>query len=120
MWGWFFACRYACGGDTYFPASVNSATRAVVYAFYSWSLLTECGVPLVQKAHITELQMFQFAICACHALSCMYNFWNMQIPKMVLVIYFVVMMNGLVLYTDFHHQVEGSMTVYQYHFWNLA
>ncbi|CAK9065872.1 unnamed protein product [Durusdinium trenchii] len=108
MWGWFFACRYACGGDTYFPASVNSATRAVVYAFYSWSLLTERGVPLVQKAHITELQMFQFAICACHALSCMYNFWNMQIPKMVLVIYFVVMMNGLVLYTDFHHQVEGK------------
>jgi hypothetical protein len=29
MWGWFFACRYACGGDTYFPASVNAATRAV-------------------------------------------------------------------------------------------
>ena len=59
MWGWFFACRYACGGDTYFPAAVNSATRAAVYTFYSWSLLTERGVPLVQKAHITELQMFQ-------------------------------------------------------------
>lgn len=108
MWGWFFACRYACGGDTYFPASVNAATRAVVYAFYSWSLLTDLGVPLVQKAHITELQMFQFAICACHALFCMYNFWNMQIPRIVLVIYFMVMLNGLMLYTDFHYQVEGK------------
>ncbi|CAK9108180.1 Elongation of very long chain fatty acids protein 7 (3-keto acyl-CoA synthase Elovl7) (ELOVL fatty acid elongase 7) (ELOVL FA elongase 7) (Very long chain 3-ketoacyl-CoA synthase 7) (Very long chain 3-oxoacyl-CoA synthase 7) [Durusdinium trenchii] len=109
MWGWFFPCRYACGGDTYFPASVNSATRAVVYGFYSWSLLTVSrgGTPLV-KVHMTELQMFQFAICTCHALSCMYNFWNMQIPRVVLVIYFLVMMNGLMLYTDFHHRVEGK------------
>ncbi|CAJ1365310.1 unnamed protein product [Effrenium voratum] len=108
MWGWWFACRYACGGDTYFPAAVNSATRAVVYAFYSWSLLTERGVPLVQKAHVTELQMFQFAICACHALFCVYNFWNMQIPRAVLLIYFLCMMNGLMLYTDFHYQEEGK------------
>jgi len=34
MWGWFFACRYACGGDTYFPASINAATRAD--AWYSY------------------------------------------------------------------------------------
>ena len=70
----------------------------VVYAFYSLSLLSQRGVPLVRKAHVTELQMFQllacyrllalnqiptraatsscgimwpmprFAICACHAL----------------------------------------------------
>ena len=31
----------------------------VVYAFYSLSLLSERGVPLVRKAHVTELQMFQ-------------------------------------------------------------
>ena len=37
----------------------QSLPSKVVYAFYSWSLLTERGVPLVQKAHITELQMFQ-------------------------------------------------------------
>ncbi|CAE7694505.1 Elovl7 [Symbiodinium pilosum] len=108
MWGWFFACRYACGGDTYFPAAVNAATRAVVYAFYSLSLLSERGVPLVRKAHVTELQMFQFAICAFHALFCMYRFWDMQISRAVLLLYFLVMTSGLMLYTDFHYQAEGK------------
>ncbi|CAE7673757.1 ELOVL7 [Symbiodinium sp. CCMP2456] len=108
MWGWFFACRYACGGDTYFPAAVNAATRAVVYAFYSLSLLSQRGVPLVRKAHVTELQMFQFAICACHALFCMYRFWDMQISRAVLLLYFLVMTSGLMLYTDFHYQADGK------------
>eukprot|EP00931_Biecheleriopsis_adriatica_P067181 TRINITY_DN41369_c0_g1_i1.p1 TRINITY_DN41369_c0_g1~~TRINITY_DN41369_c0_g1_i1.p1 ORF type:complete len:738 (+),score=99.49 TRINITY_DN41369_c0_g1_i1:196-2214(+) len=108
MWAWFFACRYACGGDTYFPAATNAATRAVVYAFYSLSLLTERGVPLFRKARVTGVQMFQFAICACHALFCLYKFWDMQIPRVILVLYFLVMMNGLMLYTDFHYQAVGK------------
>ena len=52
---------------------------------------------------------------------CVYNFWNMQIARSVLLIYFLVMLtlgrsvrqfpsprNGLMLYTDFHYQVEGK------------
>ncbi|CAE7450774.1 ELOVL7 [Symbiodinium natans] len=108
MWAWFFACRYACGGDTYFPAAVNAATRAVVYAIYSLSMLSERGVPLVIKARVTELQMFQFAICAGHALFCLYTFWDMQISKAILVLYLLVMVTGLLLYTDFQNQAEGK------------
>ena len=47
------------GGTIPFKTQTITWSEAV-YAFYSWSLLTERGVPLVQKAHITELQMFQF------------------------------------------------------------
>eukprot|EP00928_Gymnodinium_smaydae_P081301 TRINITY_DN6484_c0_g1_i1.p1 TRINITY_DN6484_c0_g1~~TRINITY_DN6484_c0_g1_i1.p1 ORF type:complete len:759 (+),score=100.43 TRINITY_DN6484_c0_g1_i1:60-2336(+) len=108
MWAWYFACRYACGGDAYFPAAVNAITRAVVYAFYSLSLLTKNGVPFVRKARITGVQILQFGICALHALYCLYTFWDMHIPRIVLVLYFCVMMIGLVLYTDFHYQVEGK------------
>ena len=35
----------------------------VVYAFYSLLLLSQRGVPLVRKAHVTELQMFQLLAC---------------------------------------------------------
>uniref|UniRef100_A0A7S0B7Z5 PNPLA domain-containing protein n=1 Tax=Pyrodinium bahamense TaxID=73915 RepID=A0A7S0B7Z5_9DINO len=108
MWGWFFACRYACGGDAYFPAATNAATRAVVYAFYSLSLLTERGVPLFRKARVTGVQMLQLLLCAAHAVYCLYAFWDMQIPRLVLVLYLLVMLNGLVLYTDFHFQAEGK------------
>eukprot|EP00930_Biecheleria_cincta_P038097 TRINITY_DN26180_c0_g1_i2.p1 TRINITY_DN26180_c0_g1~~TRINITY_DN26180_c0_g1_i2.p1 ORF type:complete len:787 (+),score=76.14 TRINITY_DN26180_c0_g1_i2:54-2414(+) len=108
MWAWFAACRYACGGDTYFPAATNAATRAVVYAFYSLSLLTTKGIPLFRKARVTGVQMLQFGVCAVHALFCLYKFWDMSIPRTVLVVYFLVMTNGLMLYTDFHYQAEGK------------
>jgi hypothetical protein len=108
MWGWFFACRYACGGDTYFPAAVNAATRAAVYAFYSISLVAKKGMPLLRKARVTGLQIFQFGVCAMHALYCLYSFWNDEIPRALLVLYFLVMMNGLMLFSDFHYQVKGK------------
>jgi hypothetical protein len=108
MWAWFFACRYACGGDAYFPAATNAATRAIVYAFYSLSLLTERGVPFCRKARITAVQVGQFSVCAVHALFCLYTFWNMQIPRFVLVLYFAIMLMGIVLYTDFHYQAVGK------------
>lgn len=108
MWGWFFACRYACGGDAYFPAAVNAGTRAVVYAFYSLSLLTQRGMPFFRKARVTGVQMLQLVLCLLHALYCLYAFWGMNFPRFVLVLYVLVMLNGLVLYTDFHIQVEGK------------
>jgi hypothetical protein len=108
MWGWFFACRYACGGDTYFPAAVNAGTRAVVYAFYTLSMLSSSGVPFLRKARVTAVQMLQFGLCSLHALFCLCKFWNMDIPRILLVIYFVVMANGLFLYTDFHYQAVGK------------
>lgn len=108
MFAWFFACRYACGGDTYFPAAVNAGTRAVVYAFYSLSLLTRRGVPLIRKARVTDVQMLQFGILALHALFCLIKFWDMDIPRWLLVVYLLVMLNGLVLFSDFHTQAKDK------------
>mmetsp|Transcript_12746 Transcript_12746/g.36149 ORF Transcript_12746/g.36149 Transcript_12746/m.36149 type:complete len:787 (+) Transcript_12746:58-2418(+) len=108
MWGWFFVCRYACGGDAYFPAAVNAGTRIVVYAFYSLSLLTQRGVPFFRKARVTSVQMLQLVLCFMHSIYCLYAFWGMNFSKSVLVLYVIVMLNGLVLYTDFHVQQEGK------------
>jgi len=80
----------------------------VVFAFYSLSLFTETGVPLFRKARVTGVQMLQFGVCALHALFCLAKFWDMHLPKILLIVYFLVMMNGLMLYTDFHYQVEGK------------
>ena len=40
---------------------------------------------------------------------CMYRFWDMQISRAVLLLYFLVMASGLMLYTDFHYQAEGAI-----------
>ena len=37
----------------------------------------------------------------------MYRFWDMQISRAVLLLYFLVMTSGLMLYTDFHYQADG-------------
>lgn len=107
MWAWFFACRFACGGDTYFPAAVNAGTRAVVYAFYSLSLLTRQGT-LIGKARVTGVQMLQFGMCGAHALFCLVHFWDMDISRWLLAVYLLVMLNGLVLFSDFHYQVKDK------------
>ena len=40
---------------------------------------------------------------------CLYNFWNMQISRAVLVLYLLVMLTGLLLYTDFQNHSEGIL-----------
>jgi len=97
MWGWFFACRYACGGDAYFPAAVNSFCQVIVYLFYAISMMNETGIPLVRKARVTEVQVLQFAICATHA-SYVLAFGNM--PRAVAVCSLAVALSGLLLYVE--------------------
>merc|ERR1719473_1287975 len=73
MWGWFFACRFACGGDTYFPAMIHAACQFLVYLYYSVSLAGVQWIPdirLFHKARVTEVQMLQFVVCAAHAIFC--------------------------------------------------
>eukprot|EP00933_Yihiella_yeosuensis_P041370 TRINITY_DN35761_c0_g1_i1.p1 TRINITY_DN35761_c0_g1~~TRINITY_DN35761_c0_g1_i1.p1 ORF type:complete len:736 (+),score=112.38 TRINITY_DN35761_c0_g1_i1:80-2287(+) len=99
MWGWFFACRYASGGDTYFPALMNAACQAIVYVYYAISMLP-CIQKLfpLKKARFTEVQVFQFVVCGVHA---MYVLVRGCLPRSIYVVNLLVMAVSMVLYVDF-------------------
>mmetsp|Transcript_70512 Transcript_70512/g.147630 ORF Transcript_70512/g.147630 Transcript_70512/m.147630 type:complete len:1121 (+) Transcript_70512:238-3600(+) len=97
MWGWYFACRFGCGGDAYFPAVVNAFCQVIVYLFYAISMVNEKGIPLVRKAHVTEVQVAQFAICATHAFYCL-AFGHF--PRLVAIVSLGVAFSGVLLYVE--------------------
>lgn len=102
MWGWYFACRFACGGDTYFPAMIHAACQFLVYLYYSVSLAGGKYIPhwkIFRKARVTEVQMLQFVVCAAHAIFVL--IWG-NIPKPLAAFNIFVMANGLILFLDFH------------------
>eukprot|EP00419_Tripos_fusus_P022520 CAMPEP_0172721550 /NCGR_PEP_ID=MMETSP1074-20121228/79305_1 /TAXON_ID=2916 /ORGANISM="Ceratium fusus, Strain PA161109" /LENGTH=633 /DNA_ID=CAMNT_0013547309 /DNA_START=245 /DNA_END=2146 /DNA_ORIENTATION=+ len=106
-WGWFFVCRYACGGDSYFPAAVNCSCQFVVYLYYTLSLINARGVPFVRKARVSEVQVMQFIICAVHAA---YVLVKGHLPRAVATWSLLVMCSGLFLYVDFEdHQRHPSL-----------
>lgn len=39
VWAWFFVCKFACGGDAYFGAIMNSFIHVVMYGYYFLSLM---------------------------------------------------------------------------------
>lgn len=100
LWGWFFACRFACGGDSFLPTLIVSACQAVVYLYYSLSLLGLRGLPIVGKAYLTEVQTTQFVLCAAHSAK---EAFQGRLPRPLALLHLFVIANGLILYTDFHY-----------------
>ncbi|CAE8735467.1 unnamed protein product, partial [Polarella glacialis] len=98
MWGWFFVCKFACGGDSYFPAAVNSTCQVLVYLYYAVSIATQQGVPFIRKARVTEVQLFQFVLCAAHAV---YIIVRGTLPRALASLNLFVMVSSLALYVDF-------------------
>lgn len=107
LWGWFFACRFACGGDTYFPTLITSGCQTIVYLYYSLSLLGIRDLPLFRKAYVTEIQIAQFVVCAIHSI---FTAFHGHFPRSLAALHLFVIANGLVLYLDFHEDPkwEGS------------
>eukprot|EP00927_Polykrikos_kofoidii_P006656 TRINITY_DN12697_c0_g1_i1.p1 TRINITY_DN12697_c0_g1~~TRINITY_DN12697_c0_g1_i1.p1 ORF type:complete len:1048 (+),score=122.69 TRINITY_DN12697_c0_g1_i1:79-3222(+) len=97
VWGWFYVCRFACGGDSYFPAAVNSTCQVLVYLYYALSLTFPNGVPFMRKARVTEVQVLQFVVCATHA---SYVLVHGNLPRSVAALSLFVMLSGLVLYVE--------------------
>lgn len=99
-WSWFFVVRYGgCGGDSYFPAMVQSAVRIPVYFFYLCSIL---GLPIpLLKETVTKIQLLQFLVLLVHAVlvffagSMTFHFVGIQL---------FVMVNSLVLLTNFQYE----------------
>lgn len=98
MWGWFFVCRFACGGDSYFPAAVNCTCQVIVYLYYTLSMVYEQGMPLVRKARVAEVQVAQFVVCTLHAC---YVLYTGNLPRAVAFLSLLIMLFSLVLYSDF-------------------
>mmetsp|Transcript_67228 Transcript_67228/g.161094 ORF Transcript_67228/g.161094 Transcript_67228/m.161094 type:complete len:1092 (-) Transcript_67228:129-3404(-) len=101
MWGWYFACRFACGGDSYFPAAVSCTCQVCVYLYYTLSMLRPEGVPLFRRARVTEVQVLQFIVCATHAVIVLVNG---NLPRPVTAVSLVVMASGLYLYVEWDGQ----------------
>jgi elongation of very long chain fatty acids protein 4 len=101
MWGWFFACRYACGGDTYFPALVSAASQFIQYSYFCLSLFGFRSVPFFRKAIVSEVQIAQFVVCILFNL---YVAYIGHLPRMLAIVQLFVVGNGLVLFTDFHYR----------------
>ncbi|CAK0793057.1 unnamed protein product [Prorocentrum cordatum] len=103
MWGWFFCCRHACGGDSYFPAAVNCTCQALVYSYYSLSLLDSPGIPpvLLKRARVTEVQISRLMLCSAHAL---YVLIQGNLPRAIAAASLCIMGCSLLLYIDFDGQ----------------
>lgn len=98
LWGWFVACRFACGGDTYFPAVVNAACQVIVYLYYLMQLLLPKSVPSSGRASVAQMQVLQFTVVTIHAV---FVFLYGNIPRVVVAFNLFIMANGLAFYVDF-------------------
>jgi len=98
LWGWFWACRFACGGDTYFPAIVNATCQVIVYLYYTIRIVRPHSVPSFQRARVAEMQVLQFMLCTAHAMFCLlYG----NVPRPVVAFNLFTCVIGLVFYVDF-------------------
>eukprot|EP00927_Polykrikos_kofoidii_P006657 TRINITY_DN12697_c0_g1_i2.p1 TRINITY_DN12697_c0_g1~~TRINITY_DN12697_c0_g1_i2.p1 ORF type:complete len:1048 (+),score=128.76 TRINITY_DN12697_c0_g1_i2:99-3242(+) len=109
VWAWFYVCRFGCGGDSYFPAAVNSTCQVFVYLYYALSIIIEQGVPLMRKARITEIQMLQYVVCGTHAT---YVLVHGNLPRSVAALSLLVMLSGLLLTVEWDNgQPQISLQV---------
>jgi len=96
IWAWWFVCHYACGGDAYFGAMMNSFIHVVMYSYY---LMSSLGISCPWKKYITQMQMVQFVICFGNAV---FNAVTGGYPFWLCMIQVYVMLNMLVLFANFY------------------
>lgn len=99
VWAWYFVCRYACGGDAYFGALMNSIIHVIMYSYYLLSLLK---VPCPWKSHVTMAQMVQFVVCATHA-GYVYYLGDEYFPRPLAILNIFIMSNMLALFGNFFY-----------------
>jgi hypothetical protein len=104
LWSWYFVVRYACGGDAYFGAVVNSSTHVMIYLHYA---LTTFGYTSSTwyKKYLTSLQMLQFVVCFLHAGYCLYHH---NYPAELCCLNLFVQCNMMVLFRSFYQRTYGE------------
>jgi elongation of very long chain fatty acids protein 4 len=96
MWVWFVVCKFACGGDAYFGAILNSFVHVIMYGYYLMALLK---IRCPWKQQITNIQMLQFVLCFSQSIYCLYNG---NYPRTISLISTFVQVNMLVLFGNFY------------------
>jgi len=96
VWAWWAVCHFACGGDAYFGAMVNSFVHIIMYGYY---LMSVVEIPCPWKKYITQVQLVQFVLCFGSALYCLIIG---TYPFYLCVLQIYVMTNMLVLFIKFY------------------
>lgn len=99
MWGWFFGFHYACVGPTLVPALVTSVAQTLQYMSFSMALFGIHKLPIFRKAPIAELQIASSVVCLLHNV---FMAVTGRLPIGLAMLHVFVLLNGVVLYTDFH------------------
>lgn len=97
MWAWFFVCKFGCGGESYFGATVNAFIHVLMYGYY---FLATLQIKAPWKKYLTQLQMIQFCVCFCHGLYV--AFYVKVYPVRLALLDLWVMTNMLVLFASFY------------------
>jgi len=107
LWGWYFACRCACGGDTFVPTLITSACQAAVYLYCSLSLLGFAEFSAFRQSCITQAQIVQYMLCFVHNIV---SAARGHLPASLATLHMFVIANGLILYLDFQSSPVSSST----------
>ena len=68
-WAWWFALYSWPGGDNYFGALLNSWIHAMMYSYYTLSLLK---ISCPWKRYLTQCQLLQFCTVVGYTIFCAY------------------------------------------------
>jgi cytochrome b involved in lipid metabolism len=98
LWSWYLVVRYACGGDAYFGALINSFTHVLVYLHYALTTFGYGNKINKWKKYLTSLQMLQFVVCGAHAIFCLIvgNY-----PQWLCLLNLFVQINMSIMFTTF-------------------
>jgi len=107
IWAWWCVCRFACGGDAYFGAMMNSLIHVVMYSYY---LMASLNIPCPWKKYITQMQMVQFVVCFFSALFCLVTG---SYPWYICLLQIYVMLNMFVLFFNFYRKAYSQRGAHQ-------
>eukprot|EP00467_Chlorarachnion_reptans_P011804 CAMPEP_0114525712 /NCGR_PEP_ID=MMETSP0109-20121206/22589_1 /TAXON_ID=29199 /ORGANISM="Chlorarachnion reptans, Strain CCCM449" /LENGTH=711 /DNA_ID=CAMNT_0001707349 /DNA_START=40 /DNA_END=2175 /DNA_ORIENTATION=- len=98
LWSWFAVCKFGCGGEAYFGATINACIHVLMYGYY---FLTTIKVPVPWKRYLTTMQMGQFVLCLSHSIWVAYAGIY---PRELCALDMWVMVNMLYLFNRFYQQ----------------
>ncbi|XP_014487815.1 PREDICTED: elongation of very long chain fatty acids protein AAEL008004-like, partial [Dinoponera quadriceps] len=98
VFSWIGVKYYPSGHGTFFGL-INTFVHAIMYTYY---LLSSMKINMISwKKHITQLQMIQFVIIACHMSQI---FWtDCEYPRWIAVTCITQSVIFLVLFADFYY-----------------
>jgi elongation of very long chain fatty acids protein 4 len=98
MWCWWCVCHFACWGDAYFGAMLNSFIHIVMYGYYLLALL---NIPCPWKRYLTQMQLVQFVLFFANA---SYGVIRGHYPLYLCLLQIYAMITLFILFSNFYRQ----------------